>query len=81
MVRNTEAIWQEIVGDELYEDEEDRREHMALAQLEEDSEIEIDGDFDAEDAEDFARQQKKRNSEVMTEEERKERERLCLLQG
>ena len=71
---NTEEICKEIVGDELYEDEEDRREHMALAQLEEESEIEIDGDFDAEDAEDFARQQKKRNSEVMTEEERKERE-------
>ena len=32
-INNTEAIWREVVGDELYEDEEDRRAHEALMAL------------------------------------------------
>ena len=39
----------------MYEDEEDRREHMALAQLDEDSDFEADVELDAEDAEDARR--------------------------
>lgn len=30
---NTEAVWREVVGDELYEDEEDRRAHEQLMAL------------------------------------------------
>ena len=47
---------------------------MALAQLDEDSDFEADVELDAEDAEDFARQQKARTSGVLSIEERKERE-------
>ena len=75
-IRSTEAIWQEVLGDELYEDEEDRRKHMELAQLDEAelSDDEIDFDFDAEDAEDFARQQGLGKHRQMTAEERQEEE-------
>ena len=30
---NTEAVWREVVGDELYEDEADRRVHEELMAL------------------------------------------------
>ena len=62
------------MGDELYEDEDDRREHMALAELEEESDVEIEDELDAEDAEDYARQQRLHKNDVMSLEERRERE-------
>lgn len=73
---NTEAIWREVVGDELYEDEEDRHAHEALMALDQemaqeqemalDDEMSEQEDFDVEDYEDFNRQNKQRNRGVMT---------------
>ena len=67
---NTEAVWREVVGDELYEDEEDRRAHEELMALDnEDNQsdsFEGDDDFDEKDYEDFERKQKLRNPKVMT---------------
>ena len=85
---NTEAIWREVVGDELYEDEEDRHAHEALMALDQemalDDEMSEQEDFEVEDYEDFNRQNKQRNRVAMTgrpgdarfrvEEERKEDE-------
>ena len=85
---NTEAIWREVVGDELYEDEEDRHAHEALMALDQemalDDEMSEQEDFDVEDYEDFNRQNKQRTRAVLTggredgdlhaEEERKEEE-------
>ena len=87
-INNTEAIWREVVGDELYEDEEDRRAHEALMALDEemalDDEMSEQEDFDVEDYEDFNRQNKESRRIVRTgkadrsasppEEERKEEE-------
>lgn len=67
---NTEAVWREVVGDELYEDEEDRRAHEELMALDNEDNLsdsfEGDDDFDAMDYEDFERKQKLRNPKVMT---------------
>ena len=67
---NTEAIWREVVGDELYEDEEDRHAHEALMALDQemalDDEMSEQEDFEVEDYEDFNRQNKQRNRVVMT---------------
>lgn len=66
---NTEAVWREVVGDELYEDEEDRRAHEQLMALDAEanlSDSDADMDFDAEDYEDFNRQRKLANPKVQS---------------
>ena len=56
-VTNTEAIWREVVGDDLYEDEEDRRRHEELMALDEEDNLSdsmSDQEFlDVEDAEQY----------------------------
>ena len=63
---NTEAVWREVVGDELYEDEEDRRAHEQLMALDAEANLsDSDADMDF-DAEDFNRQRKLANPKVQS---------------
>ena len=77
IVNNTEAIWREVVGDDLYEDEEDRRRHEELMALDNEDNLSDEMSeqefLDVEDAEDYNRRYG-RNGKVMTEEERQEEE-------
>lgn len=66
---NTEAVWREVVGDELYEDDEDRRAHEQLMALDDEANLSDsvgDMDFDAEDYEDFNRQRRLAAPKVLT---------------
>ena len=69
-ISNTEAIWREVVGDDLYEDEEDRRQHEELMALDDEanaSDDMSDQDFlDVEDAEDYNRRYGNLNKHPLT---------------
>lgn len=67
---NTEAIWREVVGDDLYEDEEDRRRHEELMALDDEENLSDEMSdqefFDAEDAEDYNRRYGVNHKRAMT---------------
>lgn len=69
-INNTEAIWREVVGDDLYEDEEDRRRHEELMALDAEDNLSdgmSDQEFlDVEDAEDYNRRYGHLNKQVLT---------------
>ena len=69
-INNTEAIWREVVGDDLYEDEEDRRRHEELMALDAEDNLSdgmSDQEFlDVEDAEDYNRRYGRSNKQVLT---------------
>ena len=68
--QSNESIWREVVGDDLYEDEEDRRAHEELMRLEEggdvlDSDSEVE-EMDVEDCEEFNRRRRQQLKKSMT---------------